>query len=82
MKDFFIKIRHFKEASSISSESPMSLCLMELERGPEEPWALGKTRTKHTGVLAPSCRHGIPPLVREALSLMGHYPASDPLLPL
>lgn len=55
MKDFFIKIRHFKEASSISSESPMSLCLMELERGPEEPWALGKTRTKHTGVLAPSC---------------------------
>lgn len=55
MKDFFIKIRHFKEASRISSESPTSLCLMELERGPEEPWALGKTRTKHTGVLAPSC---------------------------
>ena len=56
MKDFLIKIRHFKEASSKSSESPngppsaQSWC-----GGREEAWASGKARTKRAGSTRPPC---------------------------
>lgn len=83
MKDFFIKIRRFKEAFSESSENPQqaSVC-MELGKGARRRPGFQEGWDRALGVLSPSCRHRIPPPGREGLSLLGHCLSSYPLLTL
>lgn len=55
MKDFFIKIRHFKEASSKSSENPqwVFVCIVLVWKLAGRPGLQGRAGTKGSGVPLP-----------------------------